>query len=127
MRGCDRRFATPTEQRVHEALHRIRNMNIIPNMPAFAPPIASNPTPAPPVPEPVTIDETAAEEVKSEGKPEDSDANPVPDDADRPAQGQDEQEEKDMAEAIDRSIQDQHRIAEGQGGTGEGEASTSNQ
>jgi hypothetical protein len=68
MRDCDRRFATPTEQRVHEALHRIKNMGIIPNMPSFSAPIAttSAPPPPPPVEEEVTA-EAAAEAAKSDG------------------------------------------------------------
>jgi hypothetical protein len=69
MRSCDRRFATPMEQRVHEALHRIKNMGIVPNMPDFAPPIASTstvPGPAPTAPQFTT----EQDEVKSDGKPE---------------------------------------------------------
>jgi len=103
MDNCDRRFATPTEQRTHEALHRIRNLGIIPNMPAFAPPIANNPTPAPPVQETVTVEESVAEEVKSDGKPDDADLSAFPDDVDRP----EDQDETNLAIAMQKSIDDQ--------------------
>jgi hypothetical protein len=109
MRNCDRRFATPTEQRTHEALHRIRNLGIIPNMPAFAPPIANNPTPAPPVPETVAVEESVAEEAKSDGKAEDVDPSTFQDDddPDKPLSRPEDQEEKNLSIALQMSIEDQ--------------------
>jgi hypothetical protein len=68
MRDCDRRFATPKEKRTHESLHRIKNIGFNATMPAFAPPIANNPTPAPPVQETVTVEEIIEDEVKSDAK-----------------------------------------------------------
>ena len=92
MRGCDRRFATPMEQRVHEALHRIKNMGIVPNMPDLAPPIASTstlPGPAPTVPQFVE-----QEEVKSDGKPEgDADGDGDGDNADNADQERGDRDE----------------------------------
>ncbi|PVG03735.1 hypothetical protein CPB86DRAFT_748155 [Serendipita vermifera] len=91
--GCDRRFTTPTEQRVHEALHRIKNLGIVPNMPAFSAPIAPTSTPAP-VAQP-TSPVTVAQEVKADNKaekdepvPHDEETEPaLPPEAFKPAEG----------------------------------------
>lgn len=66
---------------MHEALHRIKNMGIVPNMPDFAPPIASTSTV--PGPAPVAPQFTEQDEVKSDGKPEgDADGDDDSDTAD---------------------------------------------
>jgi hypothetical protein len=84
--GCDRRFTTPTEQRVHEALHRIKNLGIVPDMPAFSAPIAPTSTTAP-VPQP-TSPVTVAQEVKADKPPvpHDEESEPaLPPEAFRPS------------------------------------------
>jgi hypothetical protein len=101
MNGCNRRFATLTEQRTHKAPRRIKNIGIVPNMLEFAPPIANNPTPASPVQETVTAEESVAEDVKSDGKPDDADPSALQDDMDRP------DEKTNMAIAMQRSFDHQ--------------------
>lgn len=114
IRRCDRRFTTPTEQRVHEALHRIKNMGIIPNMPDFAPPMAHVSTPSPP-PEPVAqttaIDgQAVSEKFNSEGKP--GEGLPEVDVSGKLIHSsllQEDEEERNIAEAVERSLRDQEK------------------
>lgn len=95
------------EQRVHEALHRIKNMGIVPNMPDFAPPIASTST----VPAPAPVAPTVTEPVEPVKDKPDADADDADDvnnntgDTAQPAEDAGEQwQEMPEGEALDEFL-----------------------
>lgn len=113
IRDCDKRFATPNEQRVHHALHRIKLMGIVPNMPEFSSPAVPVPQPpapvspppavASPAPTPEAAEEAAAAKppdtptAGGSGLPKDESYSDfqIPDEGkDEPPKGEDEAEKK---------------------------------